>query len=140
MKIAKEFSWEMGHRLPFHDGKCKNLHGHSYKCMIELTGEPDKNGIVLDYYDIKKIIEPIIDELDHSFMVSSQDKELIDVLDKLGSRKVVVDFETTAENLCLYLLKKILHAKLPGNISSLKVRVFETENTYAEESYSLKGL
>lgn len=138
MKIAKEFTWEMGHRLPFHEGKCKNLHGHSYKCMVELTGEPDKNGIVLDYYDVKKIIEPIIDELDHSFMVNKNDIELIEALDKLQSRKVVVDFETTAENICIYLLKKISQAKLPGNISLLKVKVFETENTYAEESYNLK--
>ncbi len=139
MRIAKEFNWEMGHRLPFHEGKCRNLHGHSYKCMVEVTGEPDKNGIVLDYYDLKKIIDPVIDQLDHSFMVNSNDKELIDVLDKLNSRKVVVDFETTAENICLYLLKKISQEKLPGNISSLKIKVFETENTYAEESYNLEG-
>lgn len=138
MKIAKEFNWEMGHRLPFHEGKCRNLHGHSYKCMVEVTGEPDKNGIVLDYYDLKKIIDPVIDQLDHSFMVNTSDKELIDALDRLGSRKVVVDFETTAENICFYLLKKISQAKLPGNISLLKVRVFETENTYAEESYNLE--
>ena len=133
MKIAKEFTWEMGHRLTFHKGKCKNLHGHSYKCMVELTGEPDKNGMVLDYYDVKKIIEPLIDEMDHSFMVFSSDKELIHALQTLNSRYVVVDFETTAENICLYLLDKIKSAKLPENVSALKVKVFETENTYAEE-------
>ncbi len=133
MKIAKEFTWEMGHRLTFHKGKCKNLHGHSYKCMVELTGEPDKNGMVLDYYDVKKIIEPLIDEMDHSFMVFSSDKELMHALQTLNSRYVVVDFETTAENICLYLLDKIKSAKLPENVSALKVKVFETENTYAEE-------
>ena len=133
MKIAKEFTWEMGHRLTFHKGKCKNLHGHSYKCMVELTGEPDKNGMVLDYYDVKKIIEPLIDEMDHSFMVFSSDKELIHALQTLNSRYVVVDFETTAENICIYLLKKIKSSNLPKNISALKVKVFETENTYAEE-------
>ena len=133
MKIAKEFTWEMGHRLTFHKGKCKNLHGHSYKCMVELTGEPDQNGMVLDYYDVKKIIEPLIDEMDHSFMVFSSDKELMHALQTLNSRYVVVDFETTAENICLYLLDKIKSAKIPANISALKVKVFETENTYAEE-------
>ena len=85
MKIAKEFSWEMGHRLPFHNGKCKNLHGHSYQCMIELTGDVDKNGIVLDYYDLKKAVEPVFEELDHAFMVWEGDKELIDALNKLNS-------------------------------------------------------
>ncbi|MCL4548338.1 MAG: 6-carboxytetrahydropterin synthase [Bacteroidetes bacterium] len=133
MKIAKEFTWEMGHRLTFHKGKCKNLHGHSYKCMVELTGEPDQNGMVLDYYDVKKIIEPLIEELDHSFMVFSSDKELIQTLQKLKSHYVIVDFETTAENICNYLLDKIKLSNLPKNISGLKVRVFETENTYAEE-------
>ena len=133
MKIAKEFTWEMGHRLPFHEGKCKNLHGHSYKCMIELTGEPDKNGIVLDYYDLKKTAEPIFDELDHSVLVWNEDKELIEALQKINSRMVVVDFQTTAENICVYLLNKIKFAKLPANVTALKVRVFETENTYAEE-------
>jgi 6-pyruvoyltetrahydropterin/6-carboxytetrahydropterin synthase len=135
MRIAKEFTWEMGHRLPFHEGKCKNLHGHSYKCIIELTGEPDKNGMVLDYFELKKIIEPIIEELDHSFMVCVNDKEMIEVLNKLNSRKVIVNFETTAENICFYLLEEIKKSSLPPNLSEIKVRVFETDNTYAEELY-----
>ncbi|MBM4171005.1 MAG: 6-carboxytetrahydropterin synthase [Ignavibacteria bacterium] len=135
MKIAKEFTWEMGHRLPFHDGKCKNLHGHSYKCMIELTGDLDKNGMVLDYFEFKKIIEPIIEELDHSFMVCNEDKEMIEVLNKLSSRKVIVNFETTAENICIYLLEEIIKSSLPSNITGIKVRVLETDNTYAEESH-----
>ena len=133
MKIAKEFHWEMGHRLPFHLGKCKNLHGHSYKCMVELTGDPDSNGMVIDYFDVKKIIGPIIEELDHSFMVSKNDKEVIEALQKLNSQMVVVEFESTAENICLYLLDKIKSSNLPKNIHSIKVRVFETENSYAEE-------
>ncbi len=133
MKIAKEFTWEMGHRLPFHSGKCKNLHGHSYKCLVELTGDPDKNGMVMDYYDLKKVVEPILDDLDHSFMVYEKDIEMIEILEKLNSRKVVVEFETTAENICIYLLNKIKSSKLPKNIHSLKVRVLETENSYAEE-------
>jgi len=133
MKIAKEFTWEMGHRLPFHKGKCKNLHGHSYKCLVELAGEPDPNGMVLDFFDLKKIIEPILDELDHAFMVCSTDYELIEMLEKLNSRKVVVDFETTAENICLYLLNKIKLFNLPQNIKTVKLRVLETENSYAQE-------
>jgi len=41
MKIAKEFKWEMGHRLPEHFGQCKNIHGHSYKMLVEFEGEID---------------------------------------------------------------------------------------------------
>lgn len=137
MKIAKEFKWEMGHRLPFHKGKCKNLHGHSYKCMVELSGDPDSKGMVMDYFDVKKAIVPIIEQLDHAFMVCKDDKEVIELLEKLNSQKVVVDFETTAENICLYLLEKIKSSKLPQNIHAIKVRVFETENTYAEEETNI---
>jgi len=133
MKIAKEFRWEMGHRLPFHEGKCKNLHGHSYKCMVELNGNIVDGKMVLDYYDVKKVIEPIIENLDHSFIVWAGDKELIELLDKMNSKKVVVDFQTTAENLCLFLLDEIKKSNLPENIKGIKVKVFETENTYAEE-------
>jgi 6-pyruvoyltetrahydropterin/6-carboxytetrahydropterin synthase len=133
MKIAKEFKWEMGHRLPFHEGKCRNLHGHSYRCIIELTGKPDKNGMLLDYYELKKIVDPIIDKMDHSFMVYEMDKELIEVLDKLGSNKLVVNFESTAENICLYLLSEIKNSSFPVNVEAVKVRVLETDNTYAEE-------
>lgn len=137
MKIAKEFSWEMGHRLTFHKGKCKNLHGHTYKCMVELNGIQDYNGMVLDYYELKKIVDPILEELDHSFMVYKNDIELLNALEKMNSRKVVVDFETTAENICLYLLEKIKSSALPSNIKSIKVRVLETENSYAEEEAAL---
>ncbi len=137
MKIAKEFSWEMGHRLTFHKGKCKNLHGHSYKCLVEIDGTPDSNGMVLDYYDLSKIVNPIIDELDHSIMVHNEDKDLISALEKLNSKMVVVNFQTTAENICYYLIDKI-KSSLPENIISFKVRVFETENTYAEEEIKLR--
>ena len=138
MKIAKEFRWEMGHRLTFHKGKCKNLHGHSYKMMIEFGGLPDENGMVLDYYDVKEYVGPVVDELDHSIMVYEKDKELQEVLNKLNSRMVVVPFESTAENLCFYFLDKISSLKLPSNIESVKVKIFETENTYAEESKKIR--
>jgi 6-pyruvoyltetrahydropterin/6-carboxytetrahydropterin synthase len=133
MKIAKEFTWEMGHRLTFHEGKCRNLHGHSYKCLIELTGNPDANGIVLDYFELKKIMDPILDELDHSVIVWDKDFELIDLLKKLNSRTVISDSQTTAENICTYFIKKIKSSNLPENIKELKVRILETEDTYAEE-------
>ncbi len=136
MKIAKEFRWEMGHRLTFHQGKCKNLHGHSYKCVIEITGEKDKNGIIIDYYDLSNIVNPVIKELDHSIMVYSEDKELISLLEKLNSKTVIVNFESTAENICHYLIDKI-KSKIPSHIKFLSVKVFETENTYAEEGIAL---
>lgn len=133
MKIAKEFKWEMGHRLPFHKGKCKNLHGHTYKIMVEFEGNLDENGMVMDYYDVKDVVGPIIDELDHSFMVKKDDTEIIDFLKKINSKHTIVDFQTTAENICKYFLKRISETGLPKNIKGIKAKVFETENTYAED-------
>jgi len=137
MKIAKEFRWEMGHRLQCHKGKCFNLHGHSYKLLVEFKGGVEKNGMVLDYFDVKEIIEPIVDELDHSVIISKDDLKLQEAIQKLNSAHVIVDFETTAENLCHYFLNKIREVELPNNITDIMVKVFETENTYAEESVCL---
>lgn len=138
MKIAKEFRWEMGHRLPFHKGKCVNLHGHSYKMLVEVEGDIDENGMVIDYYDLKAIINPIVEDLDHAYLVWKGDTELILMLDQLKSKKVVIDTHSTAENMCLYFLDKIKAAELPENVKSVKVRIYETIDDYAEETLILK--
>ncbi len=138
MKIAKEFRWEMGHRLPDHFGLCKNIHGHSYKMIVEFEGELDKNQMVIDYYDVEKIINPILEKLDHSYMVNKDDKVLLEFLEKINSKRVVVDFFATAENICLYLLGEVKKYPLPENISSVKVRVYETQLDYAEETLRLR--
>jgi 6-pyruvoyltetrahydropterin/6-carboxytetrahydropterin synthase len=104
MKIAKEFRWEMGHRLPEHFRQCKNIHGHSYKMLVEFDGELNKDEMIIDYYDVEKIISPIIEKLDHAFMVNKDDKIVLEFLEKMNSKKVIVDFQSTAENICLYLL------------------------------------
>lgn len=137
MKIAKEFRWEMGHRLPDHFGQCKNIHGHSYKMLVEFEGELDKNQMVIDYYDVEKIINPIIEKLDHAFLVSKDDKIVLEFLEKMSSKKVVVDFNSTAENICKYLLGEIVKTNLPKNVSSVKVRVYETPFDYAEDTISI---
>ena len=137
MKIAKEFRWEMGHRLPEHFGLCKNIHGHSYKMIVEFEGELDKNQMVIDYYDVEKIVNPVMEKLDHSFMVTEDDKIVLEFLEKMKSKKVVVNFNSTAENICNYLLAEIKKCSLPSNISSVKVRVYETQFDYAEETARL---
>lgn len=138
MKISKDFRWEMGHRLQCHKGKCFNLHGHSYKLQIEFEGKVDKDsGMVLDYFDVKDIVAPIVDKLDHTVIVWEKDTELIEMLKKLNSAHVIMPFETTAENLVGYFLSEISNTNLPSGISKIKVRVCETENTYAEDEVRL---
>jgi len=138
MKIAKEFRWEMGHRLPEHFGQCKNIHGHSYKMLVEFEGELNQDEMVIDYYDVEKIINPIIEKLDHAFMVNKNDNVVLEFLEKMNSKKVVVDFQSTAENICIYLLNEIKKTTLPLNVKEIKVRVYETSHDYAEEMLKLK--
>jgi 6-pyruvoyltetrahydropterin/6-carboxytetrahydropterin synthase len=137
MKIAKEFHWEMGHRLPEHFGLCKNIHGHSYKMIVVFEGELDEHGMVIDFYDVEKIINPIIEKLDHAFMVKDDDEITLEFLEKLDSKKVVVDFFATVENICKYISKKIIMNNLPKNIKFINVRVYETAEDYAEEGIVL---
>lgn len=134
MKIAKEFRWEMGHRLPEHFDKCRNIHGHSYKMLIELEGDLLNNGMVMDYFDLKKLIKPLVEKMDHAFLVYKEDNEIIQFLDKMKSKKVVVNFQSTVENICNYFLKEVSKIDFPANIKKVKVRVYETHDDYAEES------
>jgi 6-pyruvoyltetrahydropterin/6-carboxytetrahydropterin synthase len=137
MKIAKEFRWEMGHRLSFHKGKCRNLHGHSYKLWIELNGTEDSNGLLMDYYDLAKLVLPVLEKIDHCFMVSVKDTNLIEALKKLDSKAVIVDFEPTAENICKYILNEITKTGLQTNIRSVRARVYETDDAFAEDEIKL---
>ncbi len=134
MKIAKNFRWEMAHRLQCHKGKCFNLHGHSYKMEVEFEGNIDVNtGMVLDYFDVKDIVAPLVENLDHTVIIWERDSILIEKITELNSNHVIVPFETTAENIVEYFLGKISKAELPKEIVKIKVRVCETENTYAED-------
>ncbi len=140
MKIAKEFHWEMGHRLPFHKGKCVNLHGHTYRLQVIVSGTEDEHGLVIDFYDLKRIINPVIEKLDHSFMVSTKDTDLVRLFKGFETKIVLVDFHSTVENIAKYLLQEISSAGLPGNIDEVAVRVYETTDSYAEASINLNPL
>ena len=138
MKIAKEFHWEMGHRLPEHFGLCKNIHGHSYRMIVEFEGELDEQGMIIDFYEVEKIINPIIEKLDHAFMVNKNDEDVIRFLEKMNSKKVIVDFNSTVENISKYLLTEIKKGLLSENVTSVKIRVYETASDYSEESIALR--
>lgn len=134
MKVSKSFHWEMGHRLPFHQGKCVNLHGHSYRMFLEVEGDLDENGLVIDFYDLKKIVNPIIEELDHSFMVSSLDPDLNNLLSSFPTKRVDVDFHSSVENITKYLLDRIASSTLPKNIRAITATVYETQDAYARDT------
>ena len=129
--IAKEFRWEMGHRLAFHTQGCQNLHGHSYKVILELTGEPDANGMVLDYGDLGVLIKPILAQWDHSMMLDETDEPMVGVLKERGMKLTLVPFPPTAENIALDLLARLApDIHLPGG-TNFAVTVLETSNSSA---------
>ena len=131
--ISKQFRWEMGHRLPFHDGLCKNIHGHSYEAHVILSGEPDDHGMVMDYFDMKLLIQKKIDELDHAFLCDTSDSVVRSFLEENTMKTVLVEFPTTAENIARMLLEHVI-SQLPigHRVDAVRVRVFETEMTFAE--------
>jgi 6-pyruvoyltetrahydropterin/6-carboxytetrahydropterin synthase len=137
--IAKDFRWEMAHRLPNHNGGCRNVHGHSYRMWVELAGEPDDQGMVMDYFDLKKIVDPLIAEIDHAFLCDRSDALIVNFLDSSGLKAVYVDFPTTAENIAKWFFERLqaMFNPLKGGSSmkhlcELRVRIQETERTYAE--------
>lgn len=133
IKIAKEFHWEMAHRLPYHKKGCQNIHGHSYRMFVEIEGVPGPTGMLMDYGELKALVKPLVDELDHAFFCSNDDTATKAFLQTNGFKAVYVDFYTTAENLTFYLTMKIKEKLVPyKHIIGLKVRIQETTSSYAE--------
>jgi 6-pyruvoyltetrahydropterin/6-carboxytetrahydropterin synthase len=66
-ELGRWFTFEAAHFLPEvpHGHKCRNLHGHSYRARITVRGPIRDDGMVMDYGDIKAIVQPLIDQLDH---------------------------------------------------------------------------
>jgi 6-pyruvoyltetrahydropterin/6-carboxytetrahydropterin synthase len=71
MLLYKEFTFDSAHFLPnVPDGhKCKNIHGHTYRLRVWLQGKPDPHfGWIIDFAELKKIIKPVVTQLDHKLM------------------------------------------------------------------------
>ena len=123
IRVTKEFSFEMAHALWNYDGPCRNVHGHSYRLYVTLSGIPaddpgnPKNGMVIDFTDLKKIVKKeIVNIFDHAVVVSkSFDKEKMDMFTRLFGNTVLVDYQPTCENLVSDFATKIAR-KLPHGI------------------------
>ncbi|MDO5655125.1 MAG: 6-carboxytetrahydropterin synthase [Flavobacteriaceae bacterium] len=140
IRITKIFNFETAHALYGYEGKCKNIHGHSYKLYVTVAGSPIQEighaqlGMVMDFGDLKKLIhELIIDPLDHAVLlnVNTDHKALGETLLKDGHKIIFTNFQPTCENMLLDFAQKI-NEKLPKNINLVKLQLFETENSYGE--------
>ena len=140
IRITKQFGFETGHALYGYDGKCKNVHGHSYKLSVTVIGEPIndvnnvKNGMVIDFTDLKKIVkEEIVDQFDHA-TVFNKNTPHIELAKELKSREhhvILVDYQPTSENMVVDFANKIM-ARLPKDIQLHSLRLQETESSFAE--------
>jgi 6-pyruvoyltetrahydropterin/6-carboxytetrahydropterin synthase len=140
IRITKQFSFETGHALYGYDGKCKNVHGHSYKLSVTVIGKPItdtsnvKYGMVIDFSDLKKIVkEEIVDLFDHAtvFNQNTPHIELAKELKNRGHHVILVEYQPTSENMVTDFAQKI-KSRLPEGIKLHSLKLQETDTSFAE--------
>lgn len=137
LKVAKEFSFDMAHLLDGHDGKCQNLHGHTYKLQVIVSGETEDNGakkgMVIDFADLKKVVNDlIISSMDHAFIYdqsSERETKIAQLLQQLNSKTFALPMRSTAENLAQFIFQR-LKENVGFHLHS--VRLWETPTSFAE--------
>tara|TARA_B110000495_G_C22732290_1_gene429705 strand:- start:249 stop:692 length:444 start_codon:yes stop_codon:yes gene_type:complete len=137
IRITKEFKFEMAHALYGYDGLCANIHGHSYRLWVTVRGNVKKenkhikDGMVMDFTDLKSIIKPtIIKKYDHSLVLNANSPHAN--LDLSAFDKVYyLPYQPTSENLVLDFANSII-SLLPENVELLKVVLSETVSSFAE--------
>jgi 6-pyruvoyltetrahydropterin/6-carboxytetrahydropterin synthase len=116
--IGTSYELIAGHYLPkVPDGhKCRRPHGHNYRIEIMVTGRVQNNGFIIDFYNIEKIVKPLLDQLDHTMLNEHEGLE-----------------NPTAENISGWFLEKLSNA-IPEEQWSVKV--WETPTCWALSTYS----
>lgn len=119
-EVTVEDTFAAGHYLRNYKGKCENPHGHNYKVRVTLQGkELDAAGLLLDFKDLKVVIKPVVDYLDHQMM---NDIAPFDVVNP------------SAENLAKYFFdetNKHLAGQTKGRVRVKDVTIWETDTTTA---------
>ena len=140
IRITKQFSFETAHALHGYDGKCKKIHGHSYKVFVTVLGTPildpldPKYGMVMDFGDLKNIVkEEIVDVFDHAtiFNKNTPHLDLGEQLIQLGHHILLLDYQPTTEMMVIDFAQKI-SKRLPENIQLHSLKLRETESSFAE--------
>jgi 6-pyruvoyltetrahydropterin/6-carboxytetrahydropterin synthase len=139
IRVTREFAFEMAHVLWNYDGPCRNVHGHSYRLFVTVSGVPvkdnmnPKNGMVMDFSDLKTIVlKEIVNVFDHAVVVNRDfDENKIRLFRETFSNTVIVDYQPTCENLVADFAQKIIN-HLPSEIRLYSLKLFETAKSYAE--------
>jgi len=140
IRITKHFDFESAHALYGYDGKCKNIHGHSYHIYVTVIGTPieddkhPKNGMVMDFGDLKVIVKrEIVSKFDHAVVLNanSPHKELANTINDYSHKVVLVPYQPTSENMLIDFAERI-QSQLPQNVLLHSLKLYETANSYAE--------
>jgi 6-pyruvoyltetrahydropterin/6-carboxytetrahydropterin synthase len=139
IRVTREFTFEMAHVLGNYDGPCRNVHGHSYRLFVTLSGVPvndpsnPKNGMVIDFTDLKNIVlSSIVNQFDHSVVLSSDfDPKKRTMMENTFGNTVIVDYQPTCENLIADFAQR-LSDLMPAGVSLHSLKLYETAKSYAE--------
>ncbi|MBQ5784375.1 MAG: 6-carboxytetrahydropterin synthase [Bacteroidales bacterium] len=137
LRITKEFRFEGAHALMNYNGKCKNIHGHSYILYVTVVGEaktdpngPD-NGMVIDFKLLKDIVNKnVIDKFDHA-LVLEEGTPLSNELSTEYPNVYLTNFRPTTENLICFFAQAIKE-NLPQGINLYSLKLHETASSYIE--------
>jgi len=139
IRVTREFSFEMSHVLWNYDGPCRNVHGHSYRLFVTIAGIPardtsnPKNGMVIDFTDLKNIVmREIVNIFDHSVVISNDfDEVKREMMKQTFGNTVIVDYQPTCELLVNDFAGRI-SKHLPAGITLHSLKLYETAKSYAE--------
>ena len=133
----------MAHALHRYDGACANIHGHSYRLEVTVTGPiitdalNPKCGMIIDFGDLKQIVQTtVLNQFDHALVLNSAVKNDVETwraasLQSLFGNIIFVDYQPTNENLLVDFAKRIQSA-LPTHVTLVKLRMYETNASFAE--------
>lgn len=140
IRLTKEFLFESAHALWGYDGKCREIHGHSYRLFVTIKGEPvtdptsPKLGMVMDFGELKAIVaREITDRLDHSFVMrrTAEAEALAETMQSQFTNVILVEYQPTCENMLVDFAAR-LKAALPEGVTLHSLRLHETATSYAE--------
>ena len=127
--VKTEDSFDSAHFLARYNGKCRNIHGHRWRVVIEIAGENLDDGMVVDFTEIKAALKALTDNLDHSLVMEKDTlkPQTYECLVDEGFRIMIMDFRPTAENFAKYFFDEIKNKGF--NIRAAEV--YETPNNCA---------
>lgn len=125
IQIEKKYHFYAGHRNKLAGEKCGRLHGHTYdvKCYFEF--DTMKDGVTVLFSDIDALVEPIIKEYDHYFLLYEKDS-LCEILDLHNEPYKKLPFETSAENMAIWLYTRI---KNETKLNIKRIELAETKSS-----------